>query len=90
MPTKKVRSTKKPVAKKVASKVKKAVKTSKAKIALFRLNISIPKALHNKTKQFALKHKTSIKEIISSSLKEYLNKPTVLENSSVNNATSSV
>jgi hypothetical protein len=90
MPTKKVRSTKKTPAKKVAAKTKKAVKSSKAKVALFRPNVYIPQNLHNKTKQFALKHNITIQEIITSSIKEYLNKPAVIENSSVNNSISSV
>jgi len=80
MRIKKVKSTKKPAAK--TAKSKKPVKTSKAKIVLARINVNIPKFLHNKTKQFALKNKITIQEIVSAAIKEYINKSVVPETTS--------
>ena len=81
MATKKIKITKKTTskAKSLAAKSKKQIKTSKAKIALARVNINIPKSLHNKTKQFSSKNKITIQEIVSSAIKEYINKPVILD-----------
>ena len=79
MSTKKVKLTKKSAAKSVAAKSKKPAKSSKTKVALARVNINMPKSLHNKTKQFALKNKITIQEIVSAAIKEYINKPTAIE-----------
>lgn len=80
MATKKIKITKKTTskAKSLAAKSKK-LKTSKAKIALARVNINIPKSLHNKTKQFSSKNKITIQEIVSSAIKEYINKPVIVD-----------
>lgn len=79
MATKKVKATKKIAAKAAAAKSKNPTKTNKAKVALARVNINIPKSLHNKTKQFALKNKITIREIVSAAIKEYINKPAELK-----------
>ena len=81
MATKKINSRKKPAMKAKAAKSKKPTKSSKAKVVLSRLNVSITKSLHNKIKQFALKNKITAREIISSAVKEHLNKPTVVATS---------
>lgn len=78
MATKKAKSTKKTSAK-AAKTSKKPTKISKAKVELARVNINIPKSLHNKTKQFALKNKITIREMVGAAIKEYINKPTVLD-----------
>lgn len=78
MATKKIKTIKKSVGKTIAKKSKKPAKTIKAKVALARININIPKSLHNKTKQFSLKNKITIQEIVSAAIKEYINKPAML------------
>ena len=75
----KMKSKKKPAAKPMTAKSKKPTKTTKSKVELARININIPKTLHNKTKQFSLKNKITIQEIVSAAIKEYLNKPAVLD-----------
>ena len=79
MATKKVKPKKKPIVKAATAKAKKPAKTSKSKVELARVNINIPKILHTKTKRFSLKNKISIQEIVSAAIKEYINKPAVLD-----------
>ncbi len=79
MKTKKVKLAKKPVARAAAAKSKKPAKASKAKVVLARVNINIPKSLHNKTKQLALRNKITIREIVGAAIKEYINKPAISE-----------
>ena len=69
MTTKKAKSNKKP-----AAKALKATKIKKANVALSRINVSIAKSLHNQLKRCALKNKITLQAIISSAIKEYLNK----------------
>ena len=78
MATKKIKKTKKPKAKAIAKKSKSHTKISEAKVGLARININIPKSLHNKIKQFSLKNKITIKEMVGTAIKEYLNKPPML------------
>ena len=47
-----------------------------------KINVNILKSLHNKTKQLALKNKITIQEVVSVAIKEYINKPSVLETTS--------
>ena len=82
MANKKVKSIKNPAARNAAAKSNNSAKTSKAKIALARININIPKSLHDKTKKLALKNKITLKEIFGAAIKEYLNKPAVLKTAS--------
>ena len=82
MKTKKFKLAKKPAVKTIAAKSKKPAKTSKAKVVLARININIPKSLHNKTKKIALKSKTTIQAILISAIKEYINKPDISKTNS--------
>lgn len=83
MVTKQMKSKKQPAAKAANAKSKKPNKTSKSKVELSRVNINIPKSLHTKTKQFSLKNKITIQEIVSAAIKEYLNKPGAVDNNKI-------
>ncbi len=78
MATEKVKS-KTSAAKAVTAKSKKPVKASKSKVALAKINMNIPKPLHVKIKRLSLKNKITIQDIVTAAIKEYVNKPAVLD-----------
>ncbi len=79
MVIKSTKITKKSTSKVAVSKSKKTVKTNKVKAKFIRVNVNMVRSLHNKTKQFALKHNLTIHEMISAAIKEHINKQVVVE-----------